>query len=116
MSKIENKSGLMIGGGIFAALASSLCCVGPLVLTVLGVSGAGFLAKFDAIRIPMIVVVAILFGYAGYVLYKKRNTCEVGSICADPKRYLLLVAGYIVGLSLAILLISSPYWVVWLFD
>ena len=116
MSKIENKSGLMIGGGIFAALISSLCCVGPLVLTLLGVSGAGFLAKFDAIRLPMIVIVAVLFGYAGYVLYKKRNSCEVESICADPKKYRFLVASYFVGLILALLFISSPYWVVWIFD
>ena len=116
MSKIENKSGLMIGGGVFAALISSLCCVGPLVLTLLGVSGAGFLAKFDVIRLPMMVIVAVLFGYAGYILYRKRNTCEVGSICANPKKYRLLVVGYIAGLILATLLISSPYWVVWIFD
>lgn len=52
-SKIENKSGWFVGGGIVASIIASLCCIGPLILTVLGVSGAAALAKFDVIRIPM---------------------------------------------------------------
>ena len=116
MNNIENKSGLMIGGGIVASLISSLCCIGPLLLTFLGVSGAGFLAKFDTIRIPMIFIVILLFGYAGYFLYKNKKTCELGSICADPKKYRFFVFSYIVGLVISILAISSPYWVMWIFD
>lgn len=60
-SKIENKSGWLVGGGIVASIIASLCCIGPLILTVLGVSGAAALAKFDVIRIPMIILVITIF-------------------------------------------------------
>lgn len=36
-NKIENKSGWLVGGGILASIIASLCCVGPLILTLLGV-------------------------------------------------------------------------------
>ena len=112
----RKKLGALIGGGLVAAFAASICCIGPLVLTVVGVSGAASLAKFDFLQIPMIIVVVGLFAYAGYDLFKRRDSCGPGSICANPKKYRLLVFTYIVGLIVAFLAIASPYWVVWLFD
>lgn len=114
--KIENKSGLLIGGGIVASLVASLCCIGPLVLTILGISGAAALAKFEAVRLPMIFVVIAFFGIAGFTLYRKRNSCEPGSICSDPKRYRRMVVFYWVGLVIAVLGVTSPRWVAWLFS
>ncbi|PIR31509.1 MAG: mercury transporter [Bdellovibrionales bacterium CG11_big_fil_rev_8_21_14_0_20_38_13] len=115
MSQIENKSGLLIGGGVFAAIVASLCCVGPLLLTILGVSGAAALAKLDVLRIPMIIAVIALFGVAGFFLYQKRKVCEPGSICADPKKFKKMAVAYWIGLALAIVGITSPQWVVWIF-
>lgn len=114
--KIENKSGLLIGGGIVASIIASLCCIGPLVLTILGISGAAVLSKFEAIRLPMILVVLALFGFSGFALYRKRNSCEPGSICAYPKKYRRMVVFYWIGLAVALLGITSPQWVAWLFS
>ena len=111
----ENKSSWLIGGGLIAALTASLCCVGPLILTLLGVSGAAFLAKFEFLRTPMIIVVVVLFGAAGFYLFRKKEVCEPGSICADPKKYKKMVAAYWIGLILAVLGILSPYWLAWFF-
>jgi mercuric ion transport protein len=115
-NKIENKSAWLVGGGIIASLIASLCCVGPLVLTILGVSGAAVLSKFEAIRTPMIGLVLVLFGVAGFALYRKRNSCEPGSICADPKKFRKMVVFYWLGLLVAILGITSPSWVAYLFS
>jgi mercuric ion transport protein len=116
MDKIENKSGWLVGSGILASLIASLCCIGPLILTILGVSGAAALSKFEVIRFPMIVFVVALFGIAGFVLFQKRNSCEPGSICADPGRFRKMVIFYCIGLVIALLGITSPNWVAWLFS
>lgn len=112
---IENKTGIFIGTGVVAGFLASLCCIGPLILTILGVSGAAALAKLDAFRLPLIFLVLGIFGYAGYILYKKRNVCEPGSICSDPKKYRRMVIAYWIGLVIATLGLVSPYIVAWIF-
>jgi len=115
IKNLENKSKWFVGGGVFAALAASICCIGPLLLTVLGVSGAAVLSKFEVLRFPMIGLVILLFGIAGYSLFRKREACEPGSICADPVKYRKMVITYWIGLGLAIIGITSPNWIVWFF-
>lgn len=112
---IENKTGLFIGTGVVAGFLASLCCVGPLALTLLGVSGAAVLSKFSIFTIPLILFVIGTFGFAGHLLYKKRKVCEPGSICADPKKYRKMIMAYWIGLAMAVLGIGSPYIIAWLF-
>ena len=112
---IENKTGLFIKTGVIGAFLTALCCIGPLVLTILGVSGAAALAKFDMFRVPLTIVVVAIFGFAGYQLFKKRKTCEPDSICADPKKYKKMVIAYFVGLVFAMMGIFSPQIVVWIY-
>jgi len=112
---IENKTGLFIGTGVIAGLLASLCCIGPLILTILGVSGAAVLAKFDVFRPLLMILVIGIFSFAGYTLYKKRKVCEPDSICADPKKYRKMVITYWLGLGIAILGIASPYVIAWFF-
>lgn len=114
--KFENKSGWLVGGGIIASVVASLCCVGPLVLTILGVSGAAALAKFEVVRAPMLLLVIILFSIAGISLYRKRKHCEPGSICADPRKFKKMIIFYWFGLVIALLAMTSPQWVAWLFS
>ena len=57
----ENKSSWLIGGGLAAAFTASLCCIGPFLLTLLGVSGAAVLSKFEVVRVPMIIIVAVFY-------------------------------------------------------
>ena len=113
---IENKSGWFVTGGIMASLIASLCCVGPLILTILGISGAAALSRLEVLRIPMIVIVLFLFGLAGVSLYRKRKICEPGSICADPEKYRRMILFYWVGVMIAIISMTSPEWVVLFFD
>ncbi|MDD9952089.1 MAG: mercuric transporter MerT family protein [Zetaproteobacteria bacterium] len=112
---LQRKSGWMIGGGVLAALVSSFCCVGPLVLTLLGVSGAGVLAHYGFLRIPMMVLVTLLFAGAGWGLWQRRLACTPGTLCASPRVRQTMVICYLLGLLCALAAMSSPYWVVWLF-
>lgn len=112
---IENKTGIFIGTGVVAGLLASLCCIGPLVLTILGVSGAAVLSKFEFLRVPLTIAIIIIFGFAGFILYRKRNVCEPGSICGDPKKYKKMIFAYWIGLAVALLGLGSPYLVAWLF-
>ncbi|MBC85616.1 MAG: mercury transporter [Bdellovibrionaceae bacterium] len=111
----ENRSSVLIGGGVFAAFVASLCCIGPLILTLLGVSGAAVLSKLEILRLPMTFIVAVMFGVAGFQLFRKKETCEPDSICANPKKYKRMVRAYWIGLILAVLGITSPNWIVWAF-
>lgn len=114
--RIENQSNVFVGGGILASLLASTCCVGPLILTFLGVSGSAALSKLEPIRIPVTVFVIVLFVAGGINLYKKRDACEPGSICADPKKYRTMKIIYWIGLLIAIAVTTAPQWLPWIFS
>lgn len=115
MKDLENKSTWLVSGGVLAAITASLCCVGPLILTLIGISGAAVLSKLEVLRVPMIFVVVLLFGAAGYLLFRKRESCEPSSICANPKKYKRMVVAYWLGLIIAIFAITSINWIMWFF-
>lgn len=105
---MENKENVMIGMGVLAGFLSSLCCIGPLILTILGFSGVAVLSKFDFLRIPLIILVVALFVMAGYFLFKKKSTCEPGTICTDFSKYRKVLIVYWIGLIMAVLGVLSP--------
>jgi len=76
-------------GATLAAIAASVCCVGPLVLVGLGLGGAwiGTLTALEPFRPYLIGLTAIFLGYAFYKIYRKPKAedCEPGSFCANPK-------------------------------
>ena len=73
-------------GGILGALAASSCCILPLVLFSLGISGA-WIANFTALAPykPYFAAGTIaLLGYGYYLVYMRpRQACADGS-CARP--------------------------------
>ena len=73
--------------GILAAIGASACCVGPLVLLALGVSGAWIssLTALEPYR-PIFIGLTLLFlAGAFYRLYLAPRVCTPGSACADPR-------------------------------
>ena len=50
MTTSVTKTVLATTGGVAAAIASALCCAGPLVAVALGLSGAGLAATFEPLR------------------------------------------------------------------
>ena len=67
-------------GSIVSAIVASICCIGPVVLAVLGVGGAGLFSKFESLRPFFIGITVVLLGSAFYLTYKKRNIkCRDGT-------------------------------------
>lgn len=78
------KEKFFAGGGILAAVLASFCCIGPLILAAIGMSGAGFIAPLAKYRPIFIGFTFALIGVAYYFTYGRKNkACCPGE---KPKR------------------------------
>ena len=81
--KESNRSGNgLLVAGILAAIGASACCVGPLVLLALGISGAWItsLTELEPYR-PIFIGLTVLFlAFAFYRLYLAPRVCTPGSV------------------------------------
>jgi mercuric ion transport protein len=115
MAQLNAKNSLL--AGVAAGVGASVCCVGPLVLLGLGISGAwiGNLTALEPYR-PFFIGLTLLFlGLACRKLYFAPQACAPGTACADPrvlKRQRLifwLVAAMMLGLLLVPLVVPMFY-------
>ena len=79
-------SGPLFVGGLAAILAST-CCLGPLVLVTLGLSGAwiGTLTVLEPYRPLFIGAAFIALFFAGRRIFRPAKRCEPGELCAVPR-------------------------------
>ena len=72
--------------GTAAAIGASACCAGPLILVLLGVSGAwgSRLLALQPFQPFFAVGAVVAFGLAFQRLYLKREACAPGKVCAMP--------------------------------
>ena len=85
MSEPNTTRGALAAGGIAAILAST-CCLGPLVLVALGVSGAwiGNLARLEPFRPIFIAAALVAMFFAHRRIYRPAVECKPGEVCALP--------------------------------
>lgn len=103
---------------VLAAIGASVCCVGPLVLLALGISGAwiSYLTALEPYR-PYFIAITLVFLFLAFrQLYIKPKVCELGKRCADPKvirnqRIIFWVVSF-----LLIALVTFPYYGLALFE
>src|SRR5687768_3713156 len=57
-----------------SATVASACCVGPLVLALLGIGGAGALAKLEPYRPYFVVATVAFLGGGFYLAYRRPKT------------------------------------------
>lgn len=87
----DRKQGIAAAGGLLGAIAASSCCVVPLVLFSLGVSGVwiGNLAALAPYQ-PIFVIITLGFlGYGYYLVYRKPKAAHAeNQACArqSPRR------------------------------
>ena len=73
---------LPVIGALTAAIAASACCLLPAALAIVGVSGAGFAAKFAPYRIPFLVATALALAIGFWFAYRpQEDACG----CEAPK-------------------------------
>jgi len=110
---MSTKINAPLAGGVLAGLAASACCVGPLVLLLLGFGGAWVsnLTALEPYR-PIFIGIALLALFMAYLrIYrpKMEQACEANAVCAKPQiknlyKWLFIASVVIVSAS-----IVSPY-------
>ena len=110
MADPSNGRGALVAGGLAAILAST-CCLGPLVLVMLGFSGAwiGNLTALEPYR-PIFLVAALLaLFFAWRRIFSPARDCAPGEVCAVPQvRTTYKVMFWIVA-TLVLIALVFPY-------
>lgn len=110
-TEMSARTSWIAAGGIMGALAASTCCVLPLVLFSLGISGAwiGNLTALEPYK-PIFVVVTLGFlGYGYWLVYVKPAACEDGAVCRKSSN--LLVKSALWGSTVLVLIALFWNWI-----
>ena len=85
MAKLDAKRSLIVV--VLASFGASICCVGPLVLLMLGIGGAwiGNLTALEPYRPLFIGVTFVFLGVAFRKIYLVPQDCTQNSPCANPR-------------------------------
>lgn len=102
----HGRGALSIDG--LAAVLASICCLGPLVLVVIGFSGAwiGNLTVLEPYR-PIFIgaaLVALFFAYRR--IFRPAKACKPGEVCAVPQvktaqKIIFVIVAALTGIALA---------------
>jgi mercuric ion transport protein len=109
MSESHGRGALLAGG--LAAILASTCCLGPLILVALGVSGAwiGDLTVLEPYRPLSIGAALVALFFAWRRIFRPARACEPGEVCALPQvRTTYKVIFWIVA-ALVIIALAFPY-------
>ena len=109
---VQSGNGFLVAG-ILSALGASACCVGPLVLIALGVSGAWIssLTSLEPYR-PIFIGLTLLFlGFAFYRLYLAAPVCRPESGCGNPRSLKRRRLAFWIVTVLVLGLIAVPWFV-----
>jgi copper chaperone CopZ len=99
-----------IGGAVVAALAASLCCIGPLLFVLFGVGTFGAAVYFEIARPLLLAVAVLLLGVAYYWTYFRRKaSCADGATCETKPVSRLTRIGLWVATFAVILFSVMPY-------
>lgn len=109
MADVKDGRGALAAGGLAAILAST-CCLGPLVLVMLGVSGAwiGNLAALEPYR-PLFIGVALVALFFAYRrIYRPAQDCKPGQVCAIPQVKTTYKATFWLVVALVLVALAYP--------
>jgi mercuric ion transport protein len=83
----RRRQGLIAAGGLLGALAASSCCILPLALFGLGVSGAwiGNFTRLAAYQPYFLAATLAFLGFGYWLVYRSSTrACTDGEACARP--------------------------------
>ncbi len=103
------RGALYVGG--LAAILAATCCLGPLVLLLLGFSGAwiGDLTALEPFR-PFFVVAAVVALFFAYrQIFRPAVDCKPGELCAVPQVRTSYEALFVLVAILVLIAVSFPF-------
>ncbi len=111
MTTSATKTVLAATGGVAAAVASTLCCAGPLVAVAFGLSGAGLAATFEPLRPFFVTGTGLALGIGFVVLRREeRQACQPGTLCASPIVRRRMKWALWIATIVSIPLLTFPWW------
>lgn len=100
-------------GGMIGAILASACCIAPLVLVTLGISGAwiGNLTALEPYK-PIFAVVALTSIGLGFrqVYFRPKADCAEGGYCARPQSSIITRAALWVASALVLMALTIGWW------
>jgi mercuric ion transport protein len=110
MSRAAKSRGALIVGGLAAILAST-CCLGPLVLLMLGISGAWIanLTALEPYRPLFLGVAVVALALAYRKIFRPAVACRDGDVCAVPQVRMTYKALFWAVVVLLLVAVSFPF-------
>jgi mercuric ion transport protein len=108
----QARGGLFAAGGLVGALAASSCCVLPLVLFSVGVSGAwiGNLTALAPYQWTFATITVALLAAGFYLIYRKPSAaCAEKEACARPLPNRLVKIALWVATALVLAALAFPF-------
>ena len=112
LNKDEKRVKVIAAGGVIGAIAASTCCIIPLVLFSLGVSGAwiGQLTALSAYQPIFIIITLGFLGCGFWMVYRKPEVaCDEGEACAHPLPNMVVKLALWFATALILLAFAWPY-------
>lgn len=107
----SNKKWWLTAGGVTGAVLASSCCIAPLVLFMLGISGA-WISNLTVLEPYQPLFITITFGFLGagfwMVYFKPKKQCADG-YCSRPESGRLLKSLLWGATGLIVIAIAFPY-------
>ena len=107
------RKGIAATGCVIGAVLASSCCIVPLLLVTLGISGAwiGSLSALEPYKLWFVAVTTIFLGIGFWQVYwKAKQECEEGSYCASPKSDQVVKIALWSATLLVVLALTIAYW------
>lgn len=110
MSELDKARGALAASGIAAILAST-CCLGPLVLVMVGFSGAwiGNLTVLEPYRPIFIGVALVALSIAWRSIFRPARACGPGEPCTAPRVRTAYRLVFWIAVALVVLAFAFPY-------
>lgn len=113
LQSIDDPGPARPAGSVLGALLASACCIVPLLLVTLGVSGA-WIANLTALEPYKSYVAALTLALIGLgfwrVYFQPRPACEDGSYCVRPESALLTKSALWTGAIVTLLALTIDWW------
>ncbi|WP_265519699.1 mercuric transporter MerT family protein [Nitratireductor luteus] len=98
---------------VIGAFLASACCVVPLLLVMLGISGAwiGNLTMLEPYKPYVVAATLVPLGLGFWQVYfKPKTVCEPGSYCARPRSAIITKAALWIATVIIVLAITIGWW------
>jgi mercuric ion transport protein len=111
----ERKAGRLIAVAVLASLLASTCCVLPLALVLVGVTGA-WMANLQALKPITPYAIALTLGalaWAAWLVFRPARACDLDGDCATTRplmRRVFIACALFVALLLGFPLIAPLFY------